>query len=595
MNSFGQRPPIYLVVDVAGPESEHRKLRLVNDILDELSAEAHANGIGSDDHVTVVLFAEAAEVAVSAAPLYGASLRAPWQIPLSIRRSRLSRSYIAVFDLLRREIGRTHGGTQDTVVVMVTDGTDPENWEPALDDLVSEFPGLTLLPITHGAPASGTASRLARPGGEVGGIVVREPSKLASKVVEGVVTWAQELKRRSRSAPRSMIRNDDLAAVGAPAGAHGRSATCGLEEIPFHSPPVRPVESEPPAAASAATTELPVAAPTMVLPPSSSTPTPTPVTENGQDDAAAEWKGSLQSFVVGDPGNASKVRALPDATEWNHRDTVLDGVTLMDADDRPVVELRAASVRGLAHRYNGTVRQDDYAYRCTDDGRFLVCAVSDGVSSARLSHKAAALVTRQGCEILANELREQAPEEIDWARVLNGVGAVILDFGARLLQKSRQPGEPEEVTPEEVARQMAATAVFAIVDLRPDSNDRPVHVCTVGDSSALILRDGRTWQSRRAARATAAPSPPRGPPRFRWCPASFHSRPAPCSVGTTCWCSSRTGSEIRSATPRVRSAGSWRPSGRGRRWPSSSRPRSTSPGAATTTTAPHSRRPDRSR
>ena len=146
----------------------------------------------------------------------------------------------------------------------------------------------------------------------------------------------------------------------------------------------------------AATTELPVAAPTMVLPPSSSTPTPTPVTENGQDDAAAEWKGSLQSFVVGDPGNASKVRALPDATEWNHRDTVLDGVTLMDADDRPVVELRAASVRGLAHRYNGTVRQDDYAYRCTDDGRFLVCAVSDGVSSARLSHKAAALVTRQG-------------------------------------------------------------------------------------------------------------------------------------------------------------------------------------------------------
>ena len=146
MNSFGQRPPIYLVVDVAGPESEHRKLRLVNDILDELSAEAHANGIGSDDHVTVVLFAEAAEVAVSAAPLYGASLRAPWQIPLSIRRSRLSRSYIAVFDLLRREIGRTHGGTQDTVVVMVTDGTDPENWEPALDDLVSEFPGLTLCP-----------------------------------------------------------------------------------------------------------------------------------------------------------------------------------------------------------------------------------------------------------------------------------------------------------------------------------------------------------------------------------------------------------------------------------------------------------------
>jgi hypothetical protein len=104
-------------------------------------------------------------------------------------------------------------------------------------------------------------------------------------------------------------------------------------------------------------------------------------------------------------------------------------------------------------------------------------------------------VTRHGWEILANEMREQDPDEIDWAKVLSGVGAVILDFGARLLQKSRQTGEPEEVTPEEVARQMAATAVFAIVDLRPDGDDRPVHVCTLGDSSALILRDGRTWQS----------------------------------------------------------------------------------------------------
>ena len=104
-------------------------------------------------------------------------------------------------------------------------------------------------------------------------------------------------------------------------------------------------------------------------------------------------------------------------------------------------------------------------------------------------------MTRQGCEILANELREQDPDEIDWAKDISGVGAIILSYGARLLQKSRQTGEPEEVTPEEVARQMAATAVFAIVDLRPDGDDRPVHVCTLGDSSALILRDGRTWQS----------------------------------------------------------------------------------------------------
>ena len=80
MNSFGQRPPIYLVVDLAGPESEHRKLRLVNDILDELSAEAHANGIGSDDHVTVVLFAEAgAPPSLSSSPYIRTAPPPPWR------------------------------------------------------------------------------------------------------------------------------------------------------------------------------------------------------------------------------------------------------------------------------------------------------------------------------------------------------------------------------------------------------------------------------------------------------------------------------------------------------------------------------------
>ena len=510
MNSFGPQPSIYLVVDVAEPEDEDRKLGLVQDILVHLSAVAHEHGVSPDERISVVLFAETAEVAVTALPLFQVAMQKPWRLPRSLRRSRTSRSYAGVFDLLRREIGRNAGRTPDTVVVMVTDGSDPNSWDwqPVLDDLVRDVPGLTLLPITHGACEQGTASRLARPGGEVGGIVVRNPSNLVPKIVEGVVTWAQELERKRRAAVRSVDPNDDLAAVGASAAPYRTSATAGLQEISFHGPSMgHAVEPEPPVAMSPPTQ---VPAPTPVTDNSVesvrttklavTTPRPLispPATDDGRDSAVAEWEGALTltPFTVGDPGRASEVRALPDVNEWNQRDTVLDGVTLLGVDDRPVVDLRAASVRGRSHRHSGTVRQDDYAYRCTTDRRFLVCAVSDGVSSARLSHKAAALVTRQGCEILSNELREQVPDEIDWAKVLNGVGAVILDFGARLLQKSRQPGDPGEVTPEEVARQMAATAVFAIVDLRPDGDDLPVYVCTVGDSSAWILRGGHTWQS----------------------------------------------------------------------------------------------------
>ena len=218
---------------------------------------------------------------------------------------------------------------------------------------------------------------------------------------------------------------------------------------PVHSPPVRPVESEPPAAASAATTELPVAAPTMVLPPSSSTPTPTPVTENGQDDAAAEWKGSLQSFVVGDPGNASKVRALPDATEWNHRDTVLDGVTLIGRPDGPIrsSRLRAASVRGLAPTgTTGPSARTTTPTAARTTAGFSFCASSQmGCPAARLSHKAAVTwVTRQGCEPVQRAAGAGPPKSIDWASGPQRVcrGAVILDFGARLLQENRgNPGE----------------------------------------------------------------------------------------------------------------------------------------------------------
>jgi protein phosphatase 2C-like protein len=211
--------------------------------------------------------------------------------------------------------------------------------------------------------------------------------------------------------------------------------------------------------------------------------------------APAEWTGSLIRFAVGDPGTAAQaVRPLPDPEEWNQRDTVLDGVTIVDAAEQPIVDLRAASVRGHSHRHSGIVRQDDYSYRRTDDGRFLVCAVSDGVSSGRLSHRAAALVARQGCELLAGRLREVGPAEIDWPTLLRGLGAMVIDFGTRLIQRSRSSAEPGEVTPDDVVEQMAATAVFAIVELEPDDQELPVHICSVGDSSVWVLRRGTTWE-----------------------------------------------------------------------------------------------------
>ncbi|GAA2634624.1 hypothetical protein GCM10010399_79090 [Dactylosporangium fulvum] len=213
-------------------------------------------------------------------------------------------------------------------------------------------------------------------------------------------------------------------------------------------------------------------------------PRPTPPAE------APSWQGAFTPYRVGDPGNAAlKVRPRPGPAEWDRRDTVLDGVVIAGEPGGPEVELRAASVRGLAHRYNGTVRQDEYAFRCTEDGRHLVLAVSDGVSNSRLSHKAAALVCRTGADLTATGLALKPPADLDWGGLMVDLSQGIVDLARRLL-------DPPALTYGEVAVHMAATALFGVVELHPEHGDDVLlaHIGSIGDSSAWVLRGGTRWE-----------------------------------------------------------------------------------------------------
>lgn len=53
-------------------------------------------------------------------------------------------------------------------------------------------------------------------------------------------------------------------------------------------------------------------------------------------------------------------------------------------------------MRGLSHRAYGKPRQDEYGYRLTSDGRFLVLCVADRLSSGSRSHMAAEVAVRTG-------------------------------------------------------------------------------------------------------------------------------------------------------------------------------------------------------
>lgn len=216
------------------------------------------------------------------------------------------------------------------------------------------------------------------------------------------------------------------------------------------------------------------------------------------EEVGPEWLGEFRftAFEVGDPGAAATVPAYPDPENWDIRDTVLDGLRLRGTGGRPTMELRAASARGRSHRYEGKVRQDAYAYRC--DGRFVVLAVTDGVSEAPLSHVAANVVSQHGCHMIARQLATTEPEALDWGHILEVLATKVLNAGRRRLAQTRP--DADQLEQKEIARHLATTALFAVVEMAAVDGFHPVHLLPYGDTSAWILRSGRDWEPQQAVK-----------------------------------------------------------------------------------------------
>jgi serine/threonine protein phosphatase PrpC len=203
------------------------------------------------------------------------------------------------------------------------------------------------------------------------------------------------------------------------------------------------------------------------------------------------WRGNHTPYQVGEPGRAPS-RVFP---QFDHRvpfrsDIVVDATRLVGPyDKRRHLDVRAASIRGLSHRHYGTTRQDEFAMLVSADRRRLVVGVADGLSSATLSHVAAQIVARDGCALVARELDTVDPAALNWLRILDRLADAVVDCGVR---DYGLPPDRRVVTTE-----LAATALFAVVDIEPnDDGARSVRLMALGDSSAWLLRPGETipWQ-----------------------------------------------------------------------------------------------------
>lgn len=505
--------PFYLAFDMSQSESVNHKQDLLRKIVSGLQS---ATGRFGDARMVLLTFGEWVHVApaTSLAELGQLSREYPWVGG----RCRYASAFQELLQVIGASTGpRSSTGRPSPLVFFVTDHPDDSNWQPDFREFV-RMVNPVLVPITYGFAERHAGEFMACPP-DVGVHIPRQHDNIAQAVVAQVLQGIRGGDRvsgnhaapevgfgggahaASRTVEFRLPSGADPARPGAPA--HARSAdqptvamstqaavsSAGGRAAPARSAEVRGVGTVPKGGtAPPAAGDDPGPGPDSSARPDTSPPPP----ERAPTDVLT-WTGKFTPFAVGEPGRSGEVLPLPDPDEWNRPDTVCDGVCFL-GDQGMLVELRAASVRGSSHRYYGVVRQDEYRYRRTGDGNFLVCAVSDGVSSGKLSHRAAVFITQKGCELLAERLRDGGPERIDWTDLVTQLAAGVVSIGSTLIARERAGVAPEQVTPAEVVERMAATAVFAVVDLRPSADGIPVHLCSVGDSSAWVLRRGSTWE-----------------------------------------------------------------------------------------------------
>lgn len=185
---------------------------------------------------------------------------------------------------------------------------------------------------------------------------------------------------------------------------------------------------------------------------------------------------SRQPIVVGRPSPAFEPRSVDPA----YRATPYRPDTILDGWSTGAFTVRAASLRGHLHRYDGAPRQDDFALALRHDVDRLVVGVADGVSGAAQSHLGATTAVRYATQWLASGAAESAAE-IDWKALVESTAWALIEQAAPIL------GEPtvDAVQAEQV---FATTLVCAVVDA-DDNGELTAHVVGVGDSGAWVLDD----------------------------------------------------------------------------------------------------------
>lgn len=170
-------------------------------------------------------------------------------------------------------------------------------------------------------------------------------------------------------------------------------------------------------------------------------------------------------------------------------------IDLGSLDDLRVI---AGSTRGTKHQYYGDENQDSFHIAKTEDSRYLIISVADGVGSATYSAYGSRFVTYFVAQAMARTLNERpdvSPEEIQRA-----FHQIISEASDRMQQW--KPGDlyaPFVEPTAENANLVSSTLCAAVIPVHSKQDgERTISLACVGDSSCYTLNNA-AWTLQSAA------------------------------------------------------------------------------------------------
>jgi len=212
--------------------------------------------------------------------------------------------------------------------------------------------------------------------------------------------------------------------------------------------------------------------------------------ESTNEEALVENGAYRNFFYIGELGRMNEIKPKYAGAFGYRPDNTIDRI------DVGKLTLGAVSLRGIMHQDLAKPRQDALAFSVTDDRKYLIAAIADGVSAATLSHIGADFAVSAILKLINTVLKKnkESLNDIDWQSIYEDLHAQFIDRSAKLAKQGlfKVIGK---ANPAKYAEVLGTTAEALIIAIQPDKLGKHdfLRVVFAGDGSGYTLDPEKGW------------------------------------------------------------------------------------------------------